>query len=93
MEYIFLIGRILFGGLFVISGINHFRNSVGLIQYTKSKGLPSPKFSVIFSGIVLIVGGGGLVLGVYTVISAILIGLFLLATALKMHAFWNVSDP
>ena len=93
MEYIFLIGRILFGGFFVISGSNHFRNSVGLIQYAKSKGLPSPKFSVIFSGLVLIIGGAGLVLGAYTMISAILIGLFLLATALKMHAFWNVSDP
>lgn len=93
MEYIFLIGRILFGGFFIISGINHFRNSVGLIQYAKSKGLPSPKFAVIFGGIVLIVGGAGVALGIYTMISAILIGLFLLATSFKMHAFWNVSDP
>ncbi|MEK7185579.1 MAG: DoxX family protein [Patescibacteria group bacterium] len=93
LDYIFLIGRVLFGGFFLLSGIDHFRNTTGLIQYAKSKGVPAPKFSVVITGIVLILGGVGIILGFYQMYAAILIGLFLLLAAFKVHAFWKVSDP
>lgn len=76
-----------------MSGINHFRNTTGLIQYAKSKGVPAPKFSVVLTGIILILSGIGIILGFYQMYAAILIGLFLFLAAFKVHPFWKVSDP
>lgn len=93
MDYIFLIGRILFGGYFILQGINHLKHANGLAQYAASKGVPSPKVGVVVSGLMILLGGLGVVLGVYTVLSTLLIAAFLIAVSIKMHAFWNINEP
>ena len=42
----FLIGRLLFGGYFIVSGINHFKNKGQMTQYTASKNIPQPEVAV-----------------------------------------------
>jgi len=37
METVFLIGRILFGGYFISSAINHFMDSETMTEYAESK--------------------------------------------------------
>ncbi len=85
----FLIGKLLLGGYFLYSALNHFLNAASLTEWVKSKGFPIPKLSVYFSGIVLAMGGGGLVLGVYPVLSIMMLSLFLLVVTPTMHDFWN----
>jgi uncharacterized membrane protein YphA (DoxX/SURF4 family) len=46
MKPLFLIGRILFGGLFLYNGINHFRQRRNLAQYAGSKHVPAPQAAV-----------------------------------------------
>lgn len=93
MEIIFLIGRILYGGFFVISGINHFSKVDGMTGYAASKGLPYPKAAVILSGIWVILGGLGIILGIYVQLSIISLAVFLVIVTLTMHKFWSATDP
>src|SRR3989344_1265261 len=47
---IFLIGRIMFGGYFVMMGFNHFKNHQMLTGYAASKKVPMPSMAVYISG-------------------------------------------
>lgn len=93
MDLLFLLARILFGGFFIMSGINHFTKSEMLVQYAASKGVPAPKFAVLGSGALILLGGLGILLGAYVVWSVILLVIFLIFVTFKMHNFWAVSDP
>jgi uncharacterized membrane protein YphA (DoxX/SURF4 family) len=54
--------------------------------------VPAPKLSVIVTGLMLIIGGLYIALGVYADLGAILIALFLVLSAFKMHDFWTIQD-
>lgn len=90
---LFLIGRILFGGYFVMSGVNHFSKKEQLKGYAASKGVPSPGAAVIVSGSLLLLGGLGVLLGAYVSWSLILLLIFLVPVTFKMHAYWKDQDP
>jgi len=92
MNIILLIGRILLGGYFFIEGANHFLKLNDLTNYTKSKGIPLPQASVIVSGLLLLVGGLGILLGVYVHMAIITLVIFLIPVTFTMHAFWKDSD-
>lgn len=90
---IFLIGRIMFGGYFVMMGLNHFGNHKMLTGYTSSKKIPMPSVAVYFSGILILLGGAGIISGMYPVISLMLIIVFLLPVSFLIHSYWKNSDP
>lgn len=93
MTYLFLIGRILFGGFFLMNGFNHFTKHAMMRGYTKSKGLPLPGAAVFLSGVVLFLGGFSLILGAYVGVAMWLLVLFLALAAFLFHDFWTVMDP
>ena len=90
---IFLIGRIMFGGYFVMMGFNHFKNHQMLTGYSASKKVPMPSLAVYFSGLLIFLGGFGIIFGMYPVISLILIIAFLLPVSFLIHSYWKNSDP
>lgn len=92
MEFVFLIGRILFGGYFIISGIAHFTKKEALADYAASRNVLAPRAMVAVSGLFILLGGLGIVFGAYTRIAAILLIIFLVIVSYKMHAFWKVRD-
>jgi uncharacterized membrane protein YphA (DoxX/SURF4 family) len=92
MIYLFVLGRILLGGYFIMSGINHFKNLKMLSGYAQSKGVPMATTAVWFSGLMLLVGGLGIVLGAWIQLSVLLLVLFLLITTFQMHQYWKVED-
>ena len=93
MLVLFLIGRILYGGFFLLSGIGHLRNAERMAPYARSKGVPSPKLAVLGSGVLIILGGLSILLGLYPHWGVLLISLFLIPTTLMMHSFWADTDP
>ncbi len=93
MDILFVLGRILFGGFFMMSGINHFKHMNMMAPYAASKGIPMPKTLVGLSGLMILLGGLGIVFGIYVQISVLLISLFLFVVSFKMHDFWTVTDP
>ncbi len=92
MEIVFIIGRLLFGGFFLMSGLNHLKNPGGMLGYAAAKGVPYPKLAVLGTGALLLAGGIGVIFGVYPTVSLLLILLFLLPTSFIMHAFWQETD-
>ena len=88
----FLLGRVLFGTILAFMGMNHFMNVDGMSGYADAKGLPAPRFSVLFSGGMLLFGGLGIAVGVYPALSAGAIALFLLVATPTMHDFWAVPE-
>lgn len=92
MEFLFIFGRILFGGYFIWSGIAHFTGTDGTAGYAASRGIPYPRVGTLLSGALLLVGGLGVVLGVYVQIAITLLVAFLLAAAFGTHHFWTDVD-
>ena len=93
MKAPFLIGRLLFGGFFLYSGINHIKNHRQMAPYAESKGVPKPEAAIMLSGIPLIVGGASLLLGVKPKYGAAAILGFLTGVSPVMHDFWRNEDP
>jgi putative oxidoreductase len=93
MDIVFLIGRILFGVLFVYSGFGHFAAGEAMQGYARQQGAPAPEVTVPLTGAVIIAGGLAVILGVLADLGALLIAGFLFLTAFIMHAFWKVTDP
>lgn len=90
MEILFLIGRILFGGFFVINGFNHFTKTDMIAGFAQSKGIPLPKAAALVSGLMMVFGGLGIILGVYVDVSVWLLIIFMLAAAFGIHKFWSL---
>lgn len=87
-----LVGRVLFGGLLAFQGLNHFLDLEGMSGYAEMKGIPAPRFGVIASGAMLILGGLGILAGVYPALAAGAIAVFLVVTTPTMHDFWAVPE-
>jgi len=92
MEYLFLVGRIIVGGYFIMSGINHFTMLDMMTQYAESKGVPLAKLGVIISGIMLLAGGLSILLGYRTKIGILNLVVCLLIITFYMHRFWGIED-
>lgn len=93
MYIAFLIGRIIFGGFFISTGINHFKNVGSMAGYARAKGTPAPEAAVVGTGVLLVLGGLSMLLGAFPLIGIILLLIFLVGVSLQMHAFWKVADP
>jgi len=93
MDILLLVGRILFGGFFVMGGAMHFMKLHDMTEYARIKGAPMPKMSTIVTGMVIMLAGLGVVFGVYQSISLFAIAAFLVVITPIMHAYWKVTDP
>jgi uncharacterized membrane protein YphA (DoxX/SURF4 family) len=90
---VFLIGRILFAWIFILSGIAHLTQAQGMAQYAAMFKVPQPKLAVIVSGLMILAGGLSILLGVEVETGATLLVIFLVLAAIYMHPFWGVPDP
>lgn len=92
-EVLFLVGRVLFGGFFLMTGLRHYMNTDMLAGYAQSKGVPSPRVAVLSSGLLILAGGLGVLLGAYVPWAVAALVLFLVLVSFKMHAYWTEAEP
>jgi putative oxidoreductase len=92
VDILVLIGRILFGTLFLTSGANHLANRTAMAGYTASKGIPAPLPATLGSGVLLIAGAVSVLLGIWADLGSLLLAVFVLSTAVLMHPFWKETD-
>ncbi len=88
-----MVGRVLVGAYFILSGIKHFTGLAGMTGYAKSKGMMMPRESVIITGLMMLVGGLGVLLWVRVEMSLWLLIAFLVLSSFLMHRYWSVSEP
>lgn len=93
MEWLVLVGRLLFAVLFLGSGVGHLTQTQMMAGYAQSKGVPLARASVLGSGVLIVAGALMVLLGVWADLGALLLVVFLVPTAVAMHGFWNVTDP
>jgi putative oxidoreductase len=93
VDYVFLLGRILYGGFFILGGLNHFTHLGMMSGFVASKGVPAGKVAIIISGLLIIIGGASIVLGCRPDVGVLCILVFLVPVTFMMHAYWQETDP
>lgn len=93
MDVVWLIGRILFGLIFVGSGIGHFMEADSSAEHAASKGLPQPKAMVLLSGVTFGLGGLAIMLGAFADLGALMLIATLIPATFIFHRFWEETDP
>jgi putative oxidoreductase len=86
-----LLGRVLFGLIFILSGLNLF--SKDTVASAASQGVPLASLAVPASAIIALVGGLSILLGYRARIGTWMIVLFLVPVTFAMHRFWGIADP
>jgi uncharacterized membrane protein YphA (DoxX/SURF4 family) len=92
LNAVLLVGRILFGALFVTSGIAHFAKLEAMTGYAKYKKLPAAKFGVLASGLFFLLGGVYTVIGLWVDLGALLLAITLILAAFIFHNYWKETD-
>lgn len=93
MQVVFLLGRLLMGGYFLMMGVTHMMKREMLSGYAASKGVPMPMPAVLVSGLLLLFGGFGILTGFLVPWALLALVVFLVPVTLMMHAFWKDTDP
>ena len=88
-----MLGRAIFGGYFLYSGINHFLQKQNLSGYAEAKGIPAADLAVQASGAMMILGGLSLLTGYKPKVGSALITAFLAGVTPSMHRFWSEDNP
>lgn len=93
VEWLFLAGRLVFGGFFVINGLDHLVNLDHKSEHAAAQRVPAPRVVTAGSGALLLLGGTGVVTGLFPHASLGLLIAFLVVANLGMHRFWTIEDP
>lgn len=92
MTIVFVLGRVLFAAIFILSGIAHLTRLQGMSQYAAAFKVPQPRLAVFISGLMILFGGLTVLLGVWVRAGSLVLVAFLVPAAIYMHPFWGVSD-
>jgi putative oxidoreductase len=89
MKETFLFGRVLAGGYFIYSGVNHFINLPSMSEMAAHKGVPMATAAVIVAGVLLLIGGVSLLFGLVPKVGVVALTLFFIPVTFMMHQFWR----
>lgn len=84
-----IVGRVLLGGLFVVSGIHHFGQLGPLTEACRARRVPWPRQSLVLASLFQIVVGLMLMIGLFVPWAAAGLILFTLVASVVMVDFWN----
>jgi putative oxidoreductase len=91
MNYLVLVGRILYALIFIMAGPGHF--TANMIAYAASRGVPLASIAVPLSGVIAMAGGVSIAAGYRATWGGWLIVLFLVPVSVMIHDFWAMTDP
>ena len=91
-DELFLIGRIVFSLIFLLYGVRHLTQTEGSTAYAAYKKVPSPRAMVILTGIAMLLGALAVIFGIWMDLAALGLAIFVIASALFMHRFWEEDD-
>jgi putative oxidoreductase len=89
MRIPFVIGRAIFGGYFIMSGVHHFKQHNQMTQYAATKKVPKPGLAVTATGAMLVFGGTSILLGIKPKLGTSAVIGFLAGVSPVMHDFWK----
>ena len=89
----FMIGRIVLGLYYLVTGIMDVINFRMLAGYAASKGVPAPEAAVIVAHLLLALAGFCFLTGWRPALGVLAIVVFLVPVTFTMHAFWAETAP
>lgn len=90
-DLLILVARIFISSLFLWAGAAKAIHWKGSAEYMHTKKVPT---SMLPAAILLqIIGGLSVLLGFEARVGALLLIVFVIPAAIKMHDFWNLQDP
>lgn len=87
-----LLGRILIGQLFLLSGLGKIFAFNGTAGYMASKGLPMIPLLLVLTIVIEVGGGLMIIFGWRARLAAAILFLWLIPTTFIFHNFWGVPD-
>ena len=87
-----LVGRILLGLLFVMSGFEKITGFQGTVDYISAGGLPMAKVVAVLTILIELGGGLMIIFGFYARWAAYALAAFSLLAALVFHGYWAVPE-
>jgi putative oxidoreductase len=88
-----LVGRVLLGLIFVLSGFAKISGFDGTAGFIASKGLPLPQLVAALTIVVELGGGLALMAGLYTRQVVVVLAAFTLLAGVIFHNFWAAPQP
>jgi putative oxidoreductase len=88
---IFLVGRLLLGGLFVFAGIRHMFLIPVLTQMIAARGVPLPRIVLLAGSAFQFIAGLLVVFGLLLPVAAFGLVLFTLAASVMLLNFWDME--
>ena len=90
-EALLVIGRLLLGGFFVAAGVQHFIIFPPVSQAKAQRGVPAPRFVLIFGTAFQIAAGLLLITGILVPLAALGLVIFTLAASVMLLNFWSME--
>jgi putative oxidoreductase len=87
-EFLLLVGRILLGAIFVLSGWGKLMGLSAFAASLEKNGVPAPQVLAVVGAVVEFGGGLAIVLGLWTQLAALLMVAFVVVATLIAHRFW-----
>lgn len=85
MQYLPLIGRILFSAIFILFGLGHFTQTAVMAEMWVPDWAPAPTLVVLVTGADIVVGGLMVLLGYKTKVAGLMLAAFLIPVAIFVH--------
>jgi len=90
-DFMWLLGRVLLGGLFVVGGLRHFWIFGGVAQAIAARGVPLPKLVLALGTAFEIAAGLLLISGVFVPLVALGLVVFTLLASVMLVNFWGME--
>ena len=92
MQYVALVGRLLFSLPFIVGGFLHFKDRVPLIEYAKERVPYFPTLQVLGTGVLLIGAGLSTLFGVWPDVGAFLLFIYLSLAVMLAPDYWQQGE-
>jgi|RhiMetdeSRZDD1v2_1073273.scaffolds.fasta_scaffold54066_4 putative oxidoreductase len=89
LDLLVLVGRLLIGGAFLVSGIRLLKYLPMVSGMLAAKGVPYPRFVAAAGGVFEVVMGLVAMSGVWFPVVTIALAVFIVAATVMAHDFWN----
>lgn len=86
-----LVGRILLGLIFLVSGVAKIGKFAGVAGFMSSKGIPASELLLAATIAIEVLGGLAIIVGWKARLAATAIFLFLIPVTLIFHGFWSAD--
>ncbi len=93
MEWMWIVGRIGLGGLFVLGAVHHYLDFGPIAQQMADRRVPLPRALLVIGSVFQAVCGLLLMVGSYATYSALGLVLFTIVASAMLLDFWNMTGP